>query len=188
MVSMAPAKDVAHRWTGHHQAFAQGQRSTRWHPSEFLRGVTIDGPFRHLVRRADQAAPVFVRFLALNITEPSFLLTANSDDFFFFHLYGTFQDSFTLNSTIEVRIDCGSHCEEYGNPPGEMPGESFLFDYCEYSNIMQPTGGEKRNVTCPPEKGWALIETLAYIWPMFLRVPVRFTPLHAFCCKSTKGM
>jgi hypothetical protein len=67
-----------------------------------------------------------------------------------------------------VRIDCGSHCEEYGNPPGERPGETFTIDFCDFSSIQQPLGG-KKNVTCPPpEKGWALITSPAFVWEMFL--------------------
>jgi len=37
----------------------------------------------------------------------------NSDDAFLFHIYGEFQDTFPPNSTIDVWLDCGSHCEEY---------------------------------------------------------------------------
>jgi hypothetical protein len=98
----------------------------------------------------------------------------NSDDAFLFHLYGTFQGSFTSNATIHLRVDCGSHCEDYGNPPGETPSKTWSFDFCEFSNIQQPLGG-KKNTTCPPEKGWALIASPGYTWPMYINAPVSFS-------------
>lgn len=102
-----------------------------------------------------------------------YLLMVNSDDVFLFHLYGTFQDSFTPNATIDVTVDCGSHCEEYGAPPGDRPpGETVTGDFCEMSEIEQPLGGRKRNQTCPPEEGYALISSPGYVVPMFFSTPV----------------
>ncbi|KAI6081592.1 hypothetical protein F4821DRAFT_24424 [Hypoxylon rubiginosum] len=93
------------------------------------------------------------------------------DDDFLVHIYGTFQDSFAPNATITVRADCGSHCEEYGAPPGERPGESISADFCEMSGIEQPLGGLETNVTCPPQEGHALISSPGYIMPMFFHAP-----------------
>ena len=96
----------------------------------------------------------------------------SSDDDFLVHIYGTFLGSFTPNATVAVTVDCGSHCEDYGVPPGESRGETFTGNFCEMSDIEQPTGGKKRNATCPPEEGYALITSLGYIMPMFINAPV----------------
>ena len=104
------------------------------------------------------------------------MLTINSDDAFLVHLYGDFQKSFTGNGTLELNVNCGSHCEEYG-APADSPGESTSFEFCEMSNIEQPLHGKK--ATCPPKEGFALISSPAYVFPMFLNVPVsttRFLP------------
>lgn len=103
-----------------------------------------------------------------------------SDDDFLVHIYGTFQDSFAPNATITVRADCGSHCEEYGAPPGERPGESISADFCEMSGIEQPLGGLETNVTCPPQEGHALISSPGYIMPMFFHAPVSFPPIFPY--------
>ncbi|KAK3318080.1 hypothetical protein B0H66DRAFT_621771 [Apodospora peruviana] len=92
------------------------------------------------------------------------------DDEFTVNIYGNFLDTFGENATLSVREDCGSHCEEYGHPPGSG-GTIIKEDFCLMSEIMQPLGS-KRNVTCPPpEKGWALVTSWGYIWPLFLNVP-----------------
>ena len=88
---------------------------------------------------------------------------------FFFLLDGTFRDTWTPNGTINVRTDCGSHCEMYGSPPGEMPGESFEMDPCEVGLLNQPLG---KVASCPPDKGRALATFWGYLHPMFIRVPV----------------
>jgi len=95
------------------------------------------------------------------------------DDDFLLNIYGTFQstETWTENATLTWRADCGSHCEMYGNPPGETPSESIDWNFCEIHDIMQPTGGEKRNATCPPVNGWALATTIVYIFPLWLREP-----------------
>jgi hypothetical protein len=99
-----------------------------------------------------------------------------SDDVFMVHIYGAFQETFqetpTQNATIDLRADCGSHCEEYGAPPGETPSETITFDFCDMSIIEQPLGGRK--ATCPPaEKGYALISSMGYAFPMAVYTPVR---------------
>jgi len=99
-------------------------------------------------------------------------LTFDSDDDFIFYLYGTFLDTFTPNATINLTVDCGSHCEEYGAPPAF--GESFLMDFCEFTWIEQPLGGKKKVPVCPPEKGYGLVQNVGYVWPMFIRNPVSF--------------
>lgn len=89
------------------------------------------------------------------------------------HIYGSFQQSFAPNATLQAKVDCGSHCEMYGVPPGEDPsGEVINLDFCEMSAIEQPLGGKHPNVTCPPEKGYALIESIGYVMPLFLSTPV----------------
>ncbi|KAM0715194.1 hypothetical protein Q7P37_009659 [Cladosporium fusiforme] len=94
------------------------------------------------------------------------------DDIFLIHLYGTFQHTFSPNATINLKVDCGSHCEEYGNPPGESPSETVEVDFCEVSEIDQPLGRKSdRNGTCPPEKGYALLSSAAYVVPMFFSTP-----------------
>ncbi|KAI2629984.1 hypothetical protein GGR54DRAFT_587226 [Hypoxylon sp. NC1633] len=93
------------------------------------------------------------------------------DDEFTVHIYGTFQKSFMPNATVNLAADCGSHCEEYGAPPGTRPGESFTVDFCKMSQIEQPLGGEKTNVTCPPQEGYALITSWGFVLPMFFRAP-----------------
>lgn len=77
-------------------------------------------------------------------------------------MYGEFQESFSDDSILTARVDCGSHCEEYGNPPGETPFGLYKDGFCNLTEIMQPTGGEKKKKTCPPEKGWALLESVAW--------------------------
>jgi hypothetical protein len=99
-------------------------------------------------------------------------LTTISDDDFLFHLYGSFQESWTGNATIESRVDCGSHCEEYGVPPGEMPSETWTPQFCDMTEIEQPTGG-KKNVTCPPVPGYALLTSPGYVWPLMFHNSVR---------------
>lgn len=97
----------------------------------------------------------------------------SSDDEFIIHLYGAFRGSFAFNATIDLTVDCGSHCEEYGAPPGETPGETVTVDFCEVSEIEQPSGGgRRRNETCPPVEGYALISSPAYVVPMFFSTPV----------------
>lgn len=99
------------------------------------------------------------------------------------HIHGTFQKTFAADATMELSVDCGSHCEEYGAPPGETPGESTIAGFCELSDIEQPLGGKKKNATCPPEEGHALISSTGYVMPMFFRVPVS---LHLMSVHSMK--
>jgi hypothetical protein len=95
---------------------------------------------------------------------------SHRDDLIFIHLYGTFLNTFTGNGTLNVKVDCGSHCSVYGLPP-DWPGESTdEFTFCEMSRIEQPLDGmPPRNETCPPVKGAALITSVAYVPPMFIR-------------------
>ncbi|KAI0875542.1 hypothetical protein GGS24DRAFT_455065 [Hypoxylon argillaceum] len=105
------------------------------------------------------------------------------DDVFTVHLYGTFQGSFTPDATLELRVDCGSHCEEYGAPPGESPGESATEGFCNLSNIQQPLGGKK--ATCPPQDGYALITSTGYVMPMFFSTPGWYN--FTFDAKTAEG-
>ncbi|KAI2473471.1 hypothetical protein F4781DRAFT_380433 [Annulohypoxylon bovei var. microspora] len=98
------------------------------------------------------------------------------DDYFTVHLYGTFQESWTANATLEINGNCGSHCEEYGRPPFEEtpPGEPVSLNFCDLSKIEQPLGGKKKHATskgCPPEEGYALITSPGFIATLFLNVP-----------------
>lgn len=77
---------------------------------------------------------------------------------------------------MKLSVDCGSHCEEYGVPPGGPSGESVMVGFCELSDIEQPLGGTKKNATCPPGKGYALITSMGYVMPMFFRAPVSLWP------------
>ncbi|KAI1775060.1 hypothetical protein F4818DRAFT_441884 [Hypoxylon cercidicola] len=107
-------------------------------------------------------------------------------DVFTVHIYGTFQDSFTPNATIDLTVDCGSHCEEYGNPPGETPKETVALSFCEMSWIEQPLGGKKKkNETCPPEEGYALITSEGYVWEMPIHTPGWYN--FTFDAKTAEG-
>lgn len=92
------------------------------------------------------------------------------DDEFYINIYGTFQGTrtWTENATLTWTVDCGSHCEMYGYPPGETDGASMDLNFCELHDIMQHTGRHKRNVTCPPVDGRALATTFMWISPWFL--------------------
>ncbi|KAI1371191.1 hypothetical protein F4677DRAFT_436223 [Hypoxylon crocopeplum] len=107
------------------------------------------------------------------------------DDVFLVHLYGTFRGSFTPNATLNLFDDCGSHCEEYGAPPGDSPGESLAIDFCDMSEIEQPLGGMKTNVTCPPQEGYALISSMGYVMPMFFSAPGWYN--FTFDAKTAEG-
>ncbi|KAI1268556.1 hypothetical protein F5Y18DRAFT_234590 [Xylariaceae sp. FL1019] len=121
-------------------------------------------------------------FSFCDVSRPTDLLNVTSleltqqpvhfDEEFFFNLYGIFQKPLTPNATINAYIDCGSHCEDYGNPPGERPGAGIDVDFCEFTQIQQPLGGlPKRNTTCPPVAGYALSTSMGYLMPMFFRTP-----------------
>jgi hypothetical protein len=72
-------------------------------------------------------------------------------------------------------VNCGSHCEEYGNPPlGDKPTPAWTVPFCNVTQIEQPLGG-KKDVTCPPEKGWALITTMGYTWSAIMSSPVSYS-------------
>ncbi|KAB5566683.1 hypothetical protein GE09DRAFT_1107834 [Coniochaeta sp. 2T2.1] len=105
------------------------------------------------------------------------------DDDFLFYLYGTFQDTFPANATINITVDCGSHCEDYGVPSGT--GGSFTLDFCDVSGIEQPLGGMRKTPICPPEKGSGLIKNVGYVWPMFIRSPGWYN--FTFDAKTAEG-
>jgi hypothetical protein len=69
--------------------------------------------------------------------------------------------------------NCGSHCEEYGRPPLRDNTPAFTVPFCNMTQIEQPLGG-KKDVTCPPEKGWALITTMGYTAPLLMSSPVSY--------------
>ncbi|KAI0191646.1 hypothetical protein F4808DRAFT_443680 [Astrocystis sublimbata] len=110
------------------------------------------------------------------------------EDVFTFHLYGEFQKTWTSNATVNITLDCGSHCEEYDIPvpPGEeRPGESGTIPFCDVSEIEQPLGGEKRNETCPPVEGFGLISSPGYVWRMFVNFPRWYN--FTFDAKTAEG-
>jgi hypothetical protein len=71
------------------------------------------------------------------------------DDEVYVNIYGTFHGTKTWkeNAALTWTVDCGSHCEMYGNPPGKTEGSSMDFNFCELHDIMQPIGRHKRNET-----------------------------------------
>ncbi|TGJ88662.1 hypothetical protein E0Z10_g9 [Xylaria hypoxylon] len=105
------------------------------------------------------------------------------DDEFTIHMYGAFLESFTPNASLDLQVNCGSHCEEYGAPPGQSPGESATADFCELSGIEQPLGGKK--ATCPPQEGYALITSSGYVFPMFFGTPGWYN--FTFDAKTAEG-
>ncbi|KAH9904473.1 hypothetical protein F4778DRAFT_732605 [Xylariomycetidae sp. FL2044] len=113
------------------------------------------------------------------------------EDDFLIHIYGTFRDTFGPNATINGTEDCGSHCEEYGNPPGARPSESYVADFCEFTSVQQPLGGgtgidRNRNVTCPPPApGFALLTNAAYAWRAFTPEPAWYN--FTFDAKTAEG-
>ncbi|KAI8631673.1 hypothetical protein F5Y19DRAFT_493544 [Xylariaceae sp. FL1651] len=109
----------------------------------------------------------------------------HADDEFIVHLYGSFQGSFSPNATLDLTVDCGSHCEEYGFPPGERQGETTTEKFCEMSEIEQPLGGKKKNTTCPPKEGYALISSWGFVMPMFFSNPGWYN--FTFDAKTTEG-
>ena len=92
----------------------------------------------------------------------------NSEDMFTLSMYGNFNKALMPNATVAITGDCGSHCEDYGYPPGT--GITNDVDLCALSDIEQPSPGKK--AVCPPKQGTALINTQAYAWNMFISVPV----------------
>ena len=96
------------------------------------------------------------------------------DDEFFLNIYGSFQSTktWTENATLTWKVDCGSHCEMWGYPPGETPSGSMSFNFCETHDIMQPTGRDNRDSPCPPVDGWALATTYMAIVSWVLVQPV----------------
>ena len=90
------------------------------------------------------------------------------------YLEGTFKKPITPNATFGMTLDCGSHCEEYGVPPDSREGETGYVDFCDMSNIHQSSPGKKGH--CPPQEGTALIDTMGYVWDMFVWWPVSPPP------------
>ncbi|KAK6439337.1 hypothetical protein LTR95_004462 [Oleoguttula sp. CCFEE 5521] len=83
---------------------------------------------------------------------------------FNFNVYGTVLGMFGHNATLNATVDCGSHCDMYGVPPGERRGECTVRDLCELVDLQQPLQGRKSNGTCMPEPGYALIPAPGYAW------------------------
>ncbi|KAG4429677.1 hypothetical protein IFR05_014848, partial [Cadophora sp. M221] len=80
-------------------------------------------------------------------------------------MYGEFSQNITANSTMNFRLDCGSHCAEYGAEPGSGEGDSINF--CDVTSVEQPN----KRQGCPMEKGGAILSYDFFVWDMFLSVP-----------------
>lgn len=106
------------------------------------------------------------------------------DDMVRFNIYGEFQSSFDVNSTLSFTVDCGSHCEEYQTDPEDLPWYAGSAPFCEIAELMQPTGGKKKP-DCPPEKGWALLSALAWVPYPFFQVPMWYN--FTFDAKTSDG-
>lgn len=119
---------------------------------------------------------------------PDDILTINSDDVFAMNAYGSFQKYFIGNGTIDFTVDCGSHCVEYGWPPGDTPGwsDGGTFPFCPYIDVDQPLHGKK--ATCPPEPGFALIDTVLWIMPFFLVEPVCISNAFSISPANVEGL
>lgn len=61
--------------------------------------------------------------------------------------------------------------------------DNFSLPFCEMTDIEQPTGGIPKNDTCAYESGYALLSSGAYLFPMFIQMPVR-CPL---ICETLSG-
>ena len=72
----------------------------------------------------------------------------------------------TANSTMNLWLDCGSHCQEYGAEPGSGEGDSI--EFCDVTDVQQPN----KRQGCPMEKGGAILSYEFFVWDMFLHQPV----------------
>jgi hypothetical protein len=90
--------------------------------------------------------------------------------------YGNVLESWEANGTTTLTLDCGSHCEEYGQPEEDWAGENFTAPgVCGWAigDIQQPVGGpRKRNETCPPVAGPAVITSLGWVPWILIYAPV----------------
>lgn len=104
----------------------------------------------------------------------------SSDDTVLVNIDGFLQKDGTwpANATINTTIDCGSHCEMYGNAPGERPGSSFSLSFCEMSDIQHEIGRGTEGESCVVKEGRTRITSMVYVFPMFLSVPVSDTFLY----------
>ena len=79
---------------------------------------------------------------------------------------GELSKNITPNSTMNLWLDCGSHCEEYGAEPGSGEGDSI--EFCDVTDVQQPN----KRQGCPMEKGGAILSYEFFVWDMFLHQPV----------------
>ncbi|OIW25809.1 hypothetical protein CONLIGDRAFT_684347 [Coniochaeta ligniaria NRRL 30616] len=100
------------------------------------------------------------------------------DDMFQVTTYGTVLESWEANGTTTLTLDCGSHCEEYGQPEEDWAGENFTVPgVCGWAigDIQQPVGGpRKRNETCPPVAGPAVITSLGWVPWILIYAPAYY--------------
>ena len=75
---------------------------------------------------------------------------------------GELSKNITANSTMNLWLDCGSHCQEYGAEPGSGEGDSI--EFCDVTDVQQPN----KRQGCPMEKGGAILSYEFFVWDMFL--------------------
>ncbi len=83
---------------------------------------------------------------------------------------GEFLEDINPNSTLNLRVDCGSHCKEYGSEPGS--GEDGSVPFCKYTSIEQPN----KRKGCPLEKGGVILSYDALVFDLFFHTPVSHPP------------
>ncbi|KAG4410796.1 hypothetical protein IFR04_016072 [Cadophora malorum] len=88
------------------------------------------------------------------------------NDDFIITVYGELSKNITANSTMNLWLDCGSHCEEYGAEPGSGEGDSI--EFCDVTDVQQPN----KRQGCPMEKGGAILSYEFFVWDMFLHQPL----------------
>ncbi|KAK8132380.1 hypothetical protein PG999_000553 [Apiospora kogelbergensis] len=110
----------------------------------------------------------------------------NSDDVFTVHIEGNFQGAIGPNATFDITGNCGSYCDAYDADPDERQGETFRDDFCVFNPLIeQPLGGNQKNTTCEPEKGYAMITAVGYAMSMFVWWPMVYN--FTFDAKTEDG-
>ncbi|KAK0115002.1 hypothetical protein ONS96_013475 [Cadophora gregata f. sp. sojae] len=134
---------------------------------------------REIVSYGDQGLPTVIPgespFSFCDESRPTDLLSITSislwpqplyiNDDFIVTIYGEFSQNITANSTMNLWVDCGSHCKEYGAEEGSGEGDSI--EFCDVTDVQQPN----RRQGCPMEKGGAILSYEFFVWDMFLHQP-----------------
>jgi hypothetical protein len=91
-------------------------------------------------------------------------------------LAGTYSKNITPNATYDARVDCGSHCKDYGINGTESTTERWPF-----CMVHEDTTQPDKISGCPPVEGFALTTIVFGVMPWF-RVPVgSFCTLPSHC-------